>query len=245
MIDHLEWDSGHFGISIGAVSGPVRSSDELEELIDEIHGCNEELVYAFLPLSGMDLIGSILRMKGARLADVRAEMELDLQGTNQFGNLPGDLAFRRARLSDAGEAAELASRCFRDGTRFYRDPGIDNGLCDQLYRTWAERDILNGEDTCLVCEGKDGMAGFCTASLSDAGEARLGLIGVSPEARGRGVGTGLLGSAARILLGNGFRKLSAVTQLDNTGAMRMYGRAGFLLRGATAVVHLWRTSDVG
>ncbi len=243
MIDHLEWDSGHFGIRIGAVAGPVRSSAELEEFIDEFHGCHEELVYAFLPLSRMDLISSILRMKGARLVDVRAEMELDLQGKMQFGDIPGNLVFGRARRADAGESAELASRCFRGGTRFYRDPGIDNGLCDLLYGTWAERDILSGEDTCLICRGEEGLIGFCTAAACDGGEARLGLIGVSPEARGRGVGIGLLGSAARILLDNGCRKLAAATQLDNTGAMRMYGRAGFLLRDATAVVHLWRTSD--
>ncbi|MBN2585849.1 MAG: GNAT family N-acetyltransferase [Candidatus Fermentibacteraceae bacterium] len=242
MIEHLAWDSDHFGFSIGSAGEPVRSSAELGRLMDELHGCDEDLVYAFLPLSRMDLISSLLGTRGARLADVRVEMELDLQGSRDSGEIPGELVFRNARRTDSGEAAELASRCFRGGTRFYRDPGIDNGLCDLLYGTWAEKDILDGEDTCLVCLGEEGLIGFCTAAVSDGGEARLGLIGVSPEARGRGVGKGLLGSVAGILREKGCSKLAAVTQLYNTGAVRMYGRAGFLLRSATAVVHLWRNS---
>lgn len=239
MIEHLHWDSDFFGYEVGAVSTPIDTFPKLDELLAEFNSCKEKLVYVYLPLSGMDLVSRILEERGALLADVRAELTVDLDERHSGGIDSKDVILRDGERRDAKEAGELASKCFRGSTRFYRDPHIPDEKCDLLYRIWAAGDILDSDGMSLVSASSDKLLGFCTAVKTGPANARLGLICVSSRARGRGIGHGLLSGMAGRLRNDGCERLSAVTQLVNTAAIRMYEKAGFLLESTTAVVHLW------
>jgi ribosomal protein S18 acetylase RimI-like enzyme len=155
----------------------------------------------------------------------------------------GEFLIRTAEDRDAVSAGELASFCFRGLTRFYRDPRLSDRRCDDLYRIWAERDIGTEENSSLVCTLSGITAGFCTAVCTGDENAKIGLIGVDPEFRGYGMGQSLLKNTVGMLRKKGIKHLVAVTQLASIGAVRMYEREGFQLRGTCMVVHLWQ--DLG
>lgn len=59
-------------------------------------------------------------------------------------------------------------------------------------------------------------------------EARLGRVLVAPEARGRGVGAGMLGEVLSLAFGAlGFRSVELGVFSHNTSALRLYERMGF------------------
>ncbi len=242
MIEYLEWDSDFFGISVGSVRNRVASESHLDSMLMELSGSNLNLVYVTVPIDRPALITRILHEKGAILADTRAEMAIDMKKYHspQAVIKSTDFILRTAENEDAASAGELASCCFRGLTRFYRDPRLSDRKCDELYRIWAERDIRTGENISLLCTFKGKLAGFCTVVCTEDENARIGLIGVDSELRGCGIGQALLKKTAGILREKGIEHLIAITQLASIGAIRMYERAGFLLRETSILVHLWQ-----
>lgn len=242
MIEYLEWDSDFFGISVGSVRNRVDSESHLDSVLRELKESNLNLIYLTVPVDRADLITGILREREAILADTRVEMSADIAKLNSRQELdePDGFLIRMAEDKDAVPAGELASYCFRGLTRFYRDPRLSDERCDELYRTWAERDIGRESNSCLICTFKERTAGFSTAVCTGDKNAKIGLIGVDTEFRGCGVGQALLKNTAGMLWEKGIEHLIAVTQLASIGAMRMYERAGFLLRETSVVLHLWK-----
>ncbi|MCK4504495.1 MAG: GNAT family N-acetyltransferase [Candidatus Aegiribacteria sp.] len=242
MIEYLEWDSDFFCISVGSVRNRITSKSDLDSMLCDMRESNLNLVYVTLPMDRPDLITRILRERGAILADTRAEMAIDLKRyhSSKAVTQSTDYILRTAENEDAASIGELASYCFRGLTRFYRDPRLNDERCDELYRTWAERDIRKRENLSLLCTTDGRLAGFCTAEITGNEDARIGLIGITPDFRGFGIGQVLLKKTAGMLGDKGCGQLVAVTQLASIGAMRMYERAGFLLREISIVVHLWQ-----
>ena len=245
MIEYLEWDSDFFGISVGSVRNRIASESNLGEMLREMRKSNLNLVYVTLPMDRSDLITRILCERGAMLADTRAEMAIDLKRYNspQAVIESTDFILRTAEDEDTASVSELASCCFRDLTRFYRDSRLSDEKCDELYRIWAERDVGKKENLNLLCTCDGRLAGFCTADSIGDEDAKIGLIGVTPEFRGFGIGQALLRKTAGMFRDRGCGHLVAVTQLASVGAMRMYERAGFLLKDTSIVVHLWQNVE--
>ena len=244
MIEFLEWDSGFFGVRTGRVAPPLDSGPALEGFVDEFRNSDFDLVYATVPLCRMELASALLKNAGAFLADIRGTLELDLiRVPGELCDEPHGLEIRHTIENDIEEVRKIAAQCYRGLTRFYRDPSIDDARCDELYSIWAERDLLDPGRTSLVCCSGDEVLGFCTASTAISGEAVLGLIGVSGEARGSGSGTLLLNAMAGALHSRGYLRLLAVTQLSSTAALRMYQKTGFKFRGSSFVIHMWRSEE--
>ncbi|MCD4775459.1 MAG: GNAT family N-acetyltransferase [Candidatus Aegiribacteria sp.] len=242
MIEYLEWDSDFFSISVGSVRSKVASESKLDSILCEMRESNFNLVYVTLPMYRLDLIARILRENETMAADTRAEMVIDLEKycSPQSFVQSTDFILRIAEKDDIASIGELASYCFRGITRFYRDPRLSDERCDELYRTWVKRDIRQRGNLSLICTCEGIPAGFCTVDCTGDEYARIGLIGVAHEFRGSGQGQVMLKKVAGMLRDKGCKHLVAVTQLASVGAMRMYERAGFLLRETSIVVHLWK-----
>ena len=86
----------------------------------------------------------------------------------------------------------------------------------------------------------DGKAyGYCTARKEGESCASIGLLGVGPEVRGRGVAGALVGATLDRLKEEDISVVSVVTQGKNASAQRVYQRCGFLTRAVKFWFHKW------
>lgn len=78
----------------------------------------------------------------------------------------------------------------------------------------------------LVVEDKVGILGFVTiVKHKDAGE--IGLIAVSEESRGKGLGSALLAAALEDLVACHINRCTAKVRFDNISAQHLFHKLGF------------------
>lgn len=105
-----------------------------------------------------------------------------------------------------------------------------------LYRTWDEYELvdffLSDGEYCLIAEQNEAIAGFILGTLIEKRRSAWAYgyvvwLGVTPETKGRGIGTKLLARITEIFIRNGARMMLADTELDNTAAVRFFEKEGF------------------
>ena len=129
-----------------------------------------------------------------------------------------------ATYEDAEGCAEVGRQAFRSD-RFHQDPELDEAGADALKAAWMRNACLGRAERVLVARAGRRILG-ANACIRNGDEAVIDLIGVLPEAQGRGLGRQLVdaalasysGSAARMVVG---------TQATNTASVALYRSAGF------------------
>jgi ribosomal-protein-alanine N-acetyltransferase len=79
----------------------------------------------------------------------------------------------------------------------------------------------------LVAELRNHMVGYCIVNFG-AASATLDSIAVSPLHRGRGIARWLLAACVKSARRRGLRRISLMVRKDNTAAIRLYRRFGFV-----------------
>jgi putative acetyltransferase len=79
-------------------------------------------------------------------------------------------------------------------------------------------------------EGGPGIVGHISVSLAPYGVADIGML-VRDDWRGKGIGTALLAAAISWASAAGAHKIALEVWPDNTAALRLYRRAGFVEEG--------------
>ncbi|MGD0833843.1 MAG: GNAT family N-acetyltransferase [Candidatus Dormibacteria bacterium] len=139
---------------------------------------------------------------------------------------------RPVRPAEHAEAGRVTRAAF---AALYADGGRDDYLD-------AAADVAGraGRTTVLVAVEDGRILGSITVELEtkvdadrqlEPGEAHLRLLGVAPEAQGRGVGRRLMEAAAALARAAGKRRLTLGTMPENTAARHLYERLGYLSRG--------------
>ena len=106
----------------------------------------------------------------------------------------------------------------------------EEALADETWAARVAKSATSGIDCALVAQQDGQLVGLLWAKVDaqDAGRVNLFQMWVAPEARGRGVAAALLDEA----LGWARSRASRVVHLGvnnaNAGALRLYGRAGFV-----------------
>ena len=79
-------------------------------------------------------------------------------------------------------------------TRFFNDSHFPRQRAEDLYSTWITLDSQGRAQTVLVAaSAANGPLGYVSCHLDPAHrEGQIGLVGVSPEVRGRGIGKSLI-----------------------------------------------------
>jgi GNAT superfamily N-acetyltransferase len=216
------WDSTFFGARI---SEAHVDADSVDKAVDEAAAAGAECLYLFVDADDLAGIEAAVRA-GARLVDLRVELEGRVDDTTDATSAPTRRATRSDREALLRQTRELASE-----SRFARDGRIPGDRVREMYEIWLDRCLDEGV---VAVPAGDG-SGFVGARR-DEDAAQIELVYVAAASRGKGLGRALIQEAVRSTDATTAR---VVTQTGNVGAQRLYQSLGLRSRGALAVLHLW------
>lgn len=240
-LEHLAWDSRHFGVRVARINAPDLVESELRQALISSRRTNNKLVY-WATDPNRNVSQSILREFQGRLVDQKVTFRRNVRSVEPEGESSmgwrisehprSNPSFRVVRLAVAAGAC----------SRFRLDPRIPEQSFERLYEIWIVRSVLGELADAVLVAGRgtdlDDPAGLITVSLA-GGEGSIGLIAVDESARGQGVGSSLIQAAHRWLLGRDARTVKVVTQLDNRKACSLYEKCGYAHAELLHVYHFW------
>jgi dTDP-4-amino-4,6-dideoxy-D-galactose acyltransferase len=242
LCEVLEWDTAFWGFRVARVRGERLDPTTVAEIHEWCRRNDIRCLY-FLGRVDDAVSTGLAEDNGFRLVDVRVEFHRST-GTARTGYFartsPGSpVIVRFARSEDYQALQSIARTSYRD-TRFYYDGNFPRHLCDLLYETWIRRSCEGYADLVLVAELGNEVVGYISCHLDDASKAgRVGLVGVSHRAQGKGIGSMLVSRAVAWFEARGARDVYVVTQGRNYGAQRLYQRSGFVTHTVRLWYHKW------
>jgi dTDP-4-amino-4,6-dideoxy-D-galactose acyltransferase len=235
LCDYLDWDSEFFGQRIARVA-PTRLNAEM--MRDVLRWCEENSIDCLYFLAdAADKQSAVLAAdNGFHFMDVRVTYERPLVGEKGWREKAAEV--RLSVPEDVPILSSIARIGHRD-SRFYFDPGFSESACDALYGTWIEKSCRGYADAVLVAEFEGRPAGYISLHLKDGNKGQIGLVGVSADARGHGLGKKLINESLRWFVERGVANVTVVTQGRNLAAQRIYQKSGFLLTSVEVWYHRW------
>ncbi len=236
LCEFLPWDTEFFCQRIGRAVVHRLDADTLEAILEwcKVHAIN--CLY-FLADSDHAQTVQLLGDSGFRLVDIRVvlEREVDALGCESRQFLLNTVRLRRSTENDIALLQEVARTSYTD-SRFYYDSGFSAEQCEAFYKTWIKKSCEGYADIVLVIESDSRPIGYVTCHLmSKEHRGQIGLVGLAPEARGRGLARLLLAHSIDWFAQQRAEFVSVVTQGRNVAAQRLYQHCGFLTRS----VGLW------
>ena len=211
MINQLSWDSNFFGYKVGETTGIPDVAIAKRD--------NFKLIYikSHSPLA-LDIF-----------CDQKVTFAKDIQNVKFPDNIKSVMG---EELTES-----LLKLSFLSGiySRFYLDKNFSNNEFTKLYSEWIKKS-LSGilADEVFVCE----EMGFVTIKIKNQ-DAHIGLIAVSEEAQGKGVGSSLLKAAENFAYTKGAKTIYVPTQITNLPACKFYQHYGFKEFSKEYTYHLW------
>ncbi len=232
----LAWDSEFFGRRIARVE-PVTIVTAGTTAVDQWCASQKvECVYLLVD-AGDQTTTDVAQSGGFRLVDVRLTLEAAGALTSSSDAENRGPLVRPATGDDLPALRAIARTCHHD-TRFYADGRFDRQRCDDLYELWIEKSCGGWADRVFVADDHGQAIGYTTCHV-DTDEGRIGLVGVSAGSRRQGSGRAMLREVRRWFAEQGVERVSVVTQGRNAGGLRLYQRAGMVVRTVQFWFHKW------
>ncbi|HIE11571.1 MAG TPA: GNAT family N-acetyltransferase [Kiritimatiellae bacterium] len=245
----LEWDTAFFGWRIGRVTGTRLTGQRMVEIREWCRRRRIDCLYFLADLSDPETI-SIAEENRFHLVAVRVTMLHDLPAVAEDSLPPTDAAnVREWRPGDLSLLCEIARESHTD-SRYFFDRNFPDSACRAFYEEWIRRSCAGYADRVLVAEDSGVPVGYITChrrprSFSSPESGQIGLIGVHRDARGRGVGRGLIRRALRWFRQEGIERVSVVTQARNIAAQCLYQSVGFRTYSVQTWYHKWMEENRG
>jgi dTDP-4-amino-4,6-dideoxy-D-galactose acyltransferase len=227
-IQYLEWDSKFFGYKIGKIIFDENINDTQLKFDQEDY----QLIYLF---SKEKLNNEFQKKINANLVDIKIEfIKKAVVVNSEFAN---HLEIKKINhITD-----DLLQLVYESGvySRFKLDQNFKNNEFEKLYEAWINK-ALNDFNSMVIGAFIDSkIVGFISLGIKQ-GIADIGLIAVDEHARGKHLGTLLLGEANNFAIKNNSEYLTVVTQENNIQAMKFYERNGFSVDKKNYIYHLWK-----
>jgi dTDP-4-amino-4,6-dideoxy-D-galactose acyltransferase len=240
----LEWDTAFFGFRVARVREEVLTDEIVRQIDAWCHQAGVRCLY-FLARADDANTMRLAEDDGFRLVDIRITFGYRstwaVRGTGNSADCTA--LVRRVCPEDIGLLKAIARKAYQD-TRFYFDANFPRHLSELLYETWIERSCEGYADAVLVAQLDGVPVGYISCHLDDEPHTgRIGLVGVSSQVRGRGVGRTLVSSALEWFQNQGTQEVLVVTQGRNYAAQRLYQRCGFLTQAVQLWYHKWYVSS--
>ena len=231
----LPWDSEFWGIPVARLRGAELTAEESDRVLvwcrDRDVRC---LYFAANGSSGRTL--EVAAQAGFAFVDVRLDLDMEVRSSPPAAV---DVACTRADPRETHLLVEMARTAY-DDTRFLKDSRFDRGRAAELYARWIAQDVR--ERSVLVARERatgSPPLGFISCQLEGPREGRIGLVGVTAAARGRGVGRALVNAALRFFSDHSVGHVRVATQGTNVAAVRLYESTGFRIRETRIWFHRW------
>jgi dTDP-4-amino-4,6-dideoxy-D-galactose acyltransferase len=227
MIAEKKWDSDFFNLKIGEVN--------LSDGEDYSNFTDYDLLYVVsdedfdLKLDGFKNSFSEQKVKFHKnLSEIfqtnenvysHSEIEYNIQNIYQ-------LAFESGKQS-----------------RFLLDKNFGKEKFKELYRLWIDNSISKTfADDVLLYKSNEEVVGLLTYKITDD-KATVGLIAVSNEQQGKGIGGILLKHLETVLYQKKITSLIIPTQFENKQACNFYHKQGYSIFENTFIKHYWKIND--
>jgi dTDP-4-amino-4,6-dideoxy-D-galactose acyltransferase len=238
-ITHLDWDTSHFGFSVGRIAAETTDA-ELHTALNEARTRAYRLVYWATPPDRAPPPRLLAEFNG-RLVDRKVTFSRSLSGADQPAakSHVTIVPFDESECSTELTALAIAAGAY---SRFAADPRIPRDKFERLYQVWIERSV-RGEIADAVLVARDSaaeahLAGMITVKVTN-GVGNIGLVAVAETHRGRGIGSHLIDAAHGWMIARNATKTTVVTQAANAPACRLYERAGYTIEQAENYYHFW------
>lgn len=234
----LEWDSQFFGRTIGRINGHRLTPYDIAAINTWCADHAIECLY-FLADSDHAETVRLAEDNGFRLVDMRVTLQCRITDwqARSVSERPREGCVRPALPSDLPVLQAIARRSHTD-SRFYFDGCFPLETCGALYEMWITRGFEGQADHVLVAELEGEPVGYFSC-LKRGTQGQVGLVGMSEQAHGRGLGQYLTHEAMQWFSDHGVESVEVVTQGRNIAAQRLYQRCGFLVRSVQLWYHKW------
>lgn len=232
----LDWDSKHWGFPVARVKGNKLNERSAENVI---RWCGEHKVRCLYFAADGTCAETLQAVKnnGFRFVDVRVDMQVGASSVTLPTRNDGEC--REARQEDLSALERLARTAHVD-TRFFKDTGFDRKKAAKFYALWIARDFLeNKVFAATTADAPRSVLGYATANMANNETGRIGLVAVSPAARGRGLGHLLVKNTVAWCQSRGAKGVRVATQGTNVAALRLYESCGFRVAEVKVWFHRW------
>jgi len=128
-------------------------------------------------------------------------------------------------------------------SRYKQDKNFSEGKFKQLYELWIVNSINKSfADKIFYHKENEEILGFVTLKIIE-NNAQIGLIAVSPNTQGRGLGKKLLQYAENFCYKKNIKTLFITTQLENAPACNFYTKMGYEISDKTIIKHFWKNEN--
>lgn len=234
----LPWDTEFFGFPIARLIGKSLTPDEWPRIRD---WCDARGIHCLYGMLLPDFQSTrVVEAAAANLVDVKMTYAWSPTGKTPPPIVP---RVRRAVEADLPALQRIAGESHRG--RFHHDGRFPPEKCDELYRVWIRKGLLERKDHVLIVEDDGAACGYCACGTKpDPGGSteKIGVIeivAVDERHRGRGIGGDLVDAALAWFVQQGMSSVHLVTQAQNLAAQRLYQRCGFVSIGCEFVYHKW------
>ncbi len=221
-LDNFDW--GVFGFKVAKITD-IDASGSTEALARRIESLINELIknkisYATYRVSSNNFpVIHALEGAGFILVDGLINLVIDISSVDL--EVPPEI--REARKGDLSELKKLTSGLY-SFSRVDNDPLISKNKANEFYEKWVENSLLGkAADSVLVWEEKDKILGYVTLQK----KGQIPLVGVSPEARGKGIAKKLIDASFNKFSEWKVENITIETQMGNIPALRAYQNCGF------------------
>ncbi len=237
----LPWDTEFFGIRLARVCGNRLTTEQAAQ-IDDWSRSNRIRGLYFLARADDPATIQTAEQHGFGLADIRVTFEHAMMAMRVPVHIapPDGASIRPVQPDDLPGLQAMAGMVHRD-TRFFADAHFPRQRAEELYSTWITLETQGRAQRVFVAAMPDNHpCGYVSCHL-DLGhqKGQIGLVGVAPEVRGKGIGKYLVLAAIEWFREQGVREVAVVTQGRNRAAQRLYQQCGFLSQNLELWYHKW------
>jgi dTDP-4-amino-4,6-dideoxy-D-galactose acyltransferase len=231
-LESLEWDTQHFGVSVGRLS--LGEDDTVEEVTRSLGKSKFDCVMCRVPTANTKET-NLLEEAGFKLKDIRVHLDLDLEGYSR-SRRASESEIRPMQSSDISQVRAISRSSFWS-THFHMDEGFRRDKVDEMYSLWIDKALR--ENYGMSVAYQDGKVVGFLASKEEDGSFYIELVAVAKDSRGKGIGEDLVAQS----LDQAKRDFSSATigvQLTNVAAIRLYEKIGFRILSSESTFHWWR-----